>query len=368
MSGCGQLIAEEIRQRGPISFARFMELALYAEGCGYYTSGMMRVGRAGDFLTNVSMGEAWGLVVAHHCLAAWRAMGRPSEFRIVEQGAHDGQLAADILEALKQLCGEVRFQYQIIESSESQRRMQEERLRERGVKWWRSLEEAAPIVGIHISNELVDALPFHIIRACRQGWCELLVDEAGGEFVFVSGALSEEILPMVEKLPGRPEGYMAEVRPAVVRWIRQVADALRMGYVLVMDYGMSRDQLLHPSRMRGTFAAYEGHLRDEMVLAKPGERDITAHVDFTSLAEAARKAGLVIDGLADQHHFVVRELEGWLRGHDGQPAGRLMRQVAALMHPAMMGSKFFAMGLRTAEVPALTKFFNREVGRGEIDG
>ncbi|GAB4171350.1 MAG: SAM-dependent methyltransferase [Terrimicrobiaceae bacterium] len=349
---CHEFIAAEIASAGPIPFARFMELALYSKEHGYYASGIPRVGRSGDFFTGVSVGPALGLVLSRHVLAAWKAMGHPSDFCIVEQGANDGSLAGDLLGALAATDLGDCVHYHIIEPLPAWRSRQQAVLGgDSRVKWFDSLENSPRFHGIHISNELVDALPFHIVSAVENGWQELLVEAWEGGFRFLGGPPSDAVRDMVAKLPPRPPGYLTELRPSVSEWIASVAERLLSGYVLVIDYGMESDRLLDLSRSRGTFRAYQGHHCDENVLAEPGCRDLTAHVDFTELAAAACRVGLREDGWTDQHHFVIRTLAGWLREREGHHPDRLLRGIKMLMHPSTMGLQFHVMGMRTSDVP-----------------
>jgi SAM-dependent MidA family methyltransferase len=154
-----------------------------------------------------------------------------------------------------------------------------------------------------------------------------------------------------EALPRRPAGVFAEVRPAAVAWISDVARILTRGYLLALDYGFSRKERLAPHRMRGTFASYKNHHRDENLLADPGERDLTAHVDFSDLAGAGLAAGLVPVGFCDQHHFMIGAASKLLKTLDGtDPASdphKLLHSLKTLMHPETMGTRFQAFAMTT---------------------
>lgn len=331
-----------------------MELALYADGCGYYAGGERRVGRAGDFFTGVSVGPALGMVMARHCLAVWRSMGEPENFDIVEQGANDGALAGDVLAALEGSGLAAGVRYRIVEPLPALCTIQKASLgADERVDWVESIASAPEFTGIHISNELVDALPFHIVRAKEDGWDELFVGLDDGEFRFIARPPSGAIRDMVDRLPARQPGYLAELRPSAEAWIASVAGKLLRGCVTVIDYGMESARLLDPSRARGTFRAYEGHRCDDDILARPGSRDLTAHVDFSALSEAANRAGLVSSGLTDQYHFVIRTMADWLRDQDGREPDQLMRGIKMLMHPSTMGTRFRVLTLRTPDLPIL---------------
>lgn len=344
------LIAAEIAAEGSITFARFLELALYHPELGYYASGRARIGQAGgDFYTNVSVGPIFGRVLAGQFREMWERMGKPQRFCLVEQGANDGQLAADVLAALP---GEmlVSTEYWIVEGAELLRQQQEERLAPFAgkVHWARDLSELPPFIGVHFSNELIDALPFHLVRSTGEVWDEMMVAREGGDFVFVGHPPTSGLDGEVSRLPQRASGYMTELRPAARSWIEQLGSKLQAGYVLVIDYGFTREELLSLDRAEGTFSCYRAHHRDAKPLEDVGEKDITAHVDFTALAEAAREAGFRVDGWADQHHFMVGASEALLRSLEGPPTAetqKLLRTIKTLLHPESMGTQFHYLAL-----------------------
>ncbi len=339
-----QIIAAEAAAEGSLTFARFMELALYHPESGYYSSGRAGIGRAGDFYTNVSVGPVFGRVLAGQFHEMRQHLGNPGDFTIVEQGAHHGQFAADILSVQEGVS------YVIVEPPGAQRDAQRERLAPFGdrVFWYDSLNDLPPFQGVHFSNELVDALPFHLVRSTGRDWEELRVN--GPEFI--PAPPSEEIADECTRLPIRPAGYITELRPAAAKWIRSVAEKLQRGYILAVDYGFSREELLAEHRSEGTFSCYHAHRRDTQPLVSPGEKDITAHVDFTALTEAAVAAGLKLLGETDQHHFMVGAAEDLMRALPSPPdagAQKTLRALQTLMHPSTMGTQFhyltFAKGV-----------------------
>lgn len=339
-----EIIAREISSGGPISFARFMELALYAPGAGYYASGKSRVGKGGDFFTSASVGQAFGAALACKFREIWELFGRPDEFRIIEQGANDGRLAADVLEfAGRDFGGAIR--YEILEPLGSLKRIQKETLAPfAGKVFWNPGPSAAP--GVFFCNELVDALPFHLLESNGSAWNELFVGmESPRAFSFVARPVSDGIAPP----PPRPSGYLAEVRPAAASWIRETAARLGAGYFFVIDYGYSDPG--ERERPRGTFAAYRNHRRDENLLEDPGEKDLTAHVDFSALEVAARDVGLVPCGFSDQGPFLARAAEPLLRELDGQAGHKLLRGLTTLIHPGLMGASFKVATFRTPSAP-----------------
>ncbi len=350
MPALPDLIAAEIAQGGPHSFARFIELALYHPQLGYYASGRAKIGRGGDFYTNVSIGPVFGRVLAGQFREMWRHLGQPAGFCLVEQGAHDGQLAADVLSALPDLP----LQYWIVEPSASLRELQQETLRGRAVRWAESLEDLPTFDGVHFSNELVDALPFHLVQSTGDTWEELFVVSHQDGFAFRPAAPSPALRDDLREFPSRPAGTIAEVRPVVRGWLGALGKKIRTGWVLVVDYGLSREKLHAPHRREGTFSCYQGHRRDAKPLEDPGNKDITAHVDFTALMAAARENGFRVEGFADQHHFLVGASESLLKSLDGPPdsaSQKLLRTLQTLLHPESMGTQFHYLALSKGLAP-----------------
>lgn len=333
------VIAGEIRRTGPMPFSRFMEIALYGQPGGYYASGLERVGRGGDFFTSVSAGPLFGRLLAGQFLEMHELLGRPSDFTIVEQGANNGRLLADVLTALDGTALEG-AQALIVEPLDVLRGRQSVTLEGRRVEWVDSPSRLREFCGVHFSNELFDALPFEILRCSGGSWHALHVVESDGGFVFEASA---EVFGG-EALPARPDGFLTEVRPSQAELLREISGKMAGGFLLAIDYGMSRRELLAPHRREGTFACYSAHRVDARPLEMPGTKDITAHVDFSSLARDAVHGGFELRGFTDQHHFIVGASESLLRELDGMPPdAKLLRSLRTLMHPETMGAQFKAV-------------------------
>jgi SAM-dependent MidA family methyltransferase len=355
-------ILAEIATEGPLTFARFMDLALYDPVVGYYASGRGKIGKQGDFFTNVSVGPVFGYILAGQFREMWFRLGRPSPFFLVEQGANDGRLALDILSATDEETL-TSIQYWIVEPFPILRRLQEQTLKGFGSKvhWAEDLDALPVFDGVHLSNELVDALPFHLIRSKGEEWEELLVAAYEDRLVFEVSEPGKLLADKVKVLPRRIKGTIAELRPAACAWIQTIASKLRTGFVLIIDYGFSREQLLSPHRTEGTFACHRAHRRDARPLDEPGEKDITAHVDFTTLAGSALDAGFRIEGYADQHHYLVGASQDLLKMLDRPPdsaSQKTLRSLQTLLHPESMGTQFhylaFSKGVNLT--PGLTSF------------
>jgi SAM-dependent MidA family methyltransferase len=342
-------ILAEIAATGPLTFARFMDLALYDPEVGYYASGRAKIGRHGDFFTNVSVGPVFGRILAGQFREMWSRLGSPRQFALVEQGASDGQLALDILSTMD---GEVfgAVDYWIIEPFPVLRRLQEQTLKplQAKVRWIEDLDAMPAFDGIHFSNELVDAFPFHLVRSSGERWKELRVGARQDRLVFEFREPGTALADRLAALPPRAEGTIAELRPTACDWIHALAKSLNSGFVLIIDYGFTREELLAPHRTDGTYCCYQAHRRDARPLDDPGQKDISAHVDFTTLAKSALDAGFRIEGFTDQHHYLVgasQDLLATINQPPDQASQKTLRALQTLLHPESMGTQFHYLAL-----------------------
>ncbi|MGI8431736.1 MAG: class I SAM-dependent methyltransferase [Chthoniobacterales bacterium] len=332
-----------IAREGPITFARFMAETLYHPTDGYYSSGRAVIGRRGDYFTSVSVGPIFGRMLAGQFAEIWEKLGQPGDFTIVEQGAHDGQLAADVLGALREREPELSetLRYRIVEPFPVLAERQQEKLEtvaER-VEWVAALEEMQPFSGVHFSNELLDSMPVHLLAGENGTWRERFVEVAAGEFAFVDRPVSAPGL--LQKLPEAPnERYETEVNLAVLTWIDALAPKLRRGVILIADYGFVREEFYALHRKRGTLQSYAAHRVLASPLVQVGASDRSAHVEWTSLAERAEERGLTIAGFADQHHFLTG-----LLAKNPTLAGTNGRALQTLLHPEFLGTRFQFLGL-----------------------
>lgn len=317
---------------GRVSFSSVMELALYHEEFGYYGPGPRRIGREGDFFTSVSVGPLYGRLLAQFALQEWQRLGEPGDFALIEQGAHDGQLAADILDAVE-IPG---VKYLIHEPNPRYRVVQRQRLGAR-VGWLESLSEA-PAHALFLSNELPDAFPVDLVRWDGSRWQELQVD-AERRFVPCSPG-SPELAAEIVKLPtGLEPGHIMEIGLTALNWVRELSSAPFRGGVFIADYGLDEDEFT--TRPAGTLRRYRDHQTDDKVLEELGRCDLTAHVNFTRLIAEAERHGLRTDHYDLQGRFLTRLAVPWLKKLEGQPldAG-VLRQFQSLTHPALMGRSF----------------------------
>jgi SAM-dependent MidA family methyltransferase len=349
-----RFIRAEIEKHGPVPFAWFMHQALYHPDHGYYSSGRCAIGRKGDYFTNVSVGPMFGRLLDAQFAEIWERLGKIDNFVIVEQGAHDGQFARDVLESLQKRAPEF-FEamcYRIVEPfpilQERQSRTLE--LFRDKIEWRDSLQ---PFVGIHFSNELLDAMPVRLIS----GNVEKLVDIEGDNFVLVErllrqgAAASSGAVALAEatRLP-RDEGVFNQ---AVLDWIDDLAANLQRGYVITIDYGRSGDEFQGNVQVR----AHHRHL--DSPFEEIGHADISMHVDWPSIVERAQANGLRVAGFTDQHHFLTGIMSELPAGDWGQSplpdSPKAKRELQTLLHPEMLGRAFQVLALSKNVDPAAPK-------------
>lgn len=294
-----------------------MKQALYHPEHGYYSSGRCAIGRKGDYFTNVSIGPLFGQLMTAQFAEIWGQLGNIDNFVIVEQGAHDGQFARDVLQSAQLRAPEFfeALDYRIIEPFPILRERQSQMLEpfRNKIEWRNPLE---PFTGVHFSNELLDAMP---VRLIGHGM-EKLVGLQDDRFAFIEGSLSNTAF-----------------NQAALEWIDNLAANLKRGYVIAIDYGHSGDEF------QGDIQVRARHRHLDSPFEQIGHADITMHVDWTSIARRAEAAGLAIAGFADQHHFLTGIISTW---PDLVQADRqTKRALQTLLHPEMLGRAFQVMAL-----------------------
>jgi SAM-dependent MidA family methyltransferase len=355
-----ELIRREIIAHGVLSFARFMELALYCPDYGYYEAKKDNPGRSGDFYTSVSVGELFGQLLAFQ-FAGWlepEAESQRSEAGIIEAGAHDGTLAGDILNWLQRARPGLfeRIQYVIVEPSLRRQEWQKEKLEKFAphVRWFADLKTLSRVThhpslhSVIFSNELLDAMPVHRFGwdAAGQKWFEWGVACEGEEFNWVRMTESRHLSLATPHAPQEllavlPDGYTIEMSPAAENWWREAAGILKRGRLMTLDYGLGADELFSPSRPHGTLRAYfRQHVVGDL-LANAGEQDITAHVNFPAIQAAGESAGLTTESFMAQTQFLTRILERTAKDKSfGEWNATRTRQFQTLTHPEHLGRTF----------------------------
>jgi len=342
------IIRREIAERGRITFERFMELALYHPAHGYYSAGGPRIGPEGDYYTSTDVSPLFGATLGRQVVEMWELLGRPDPFHVVEHGAGKGLLAADLLgwagAAHPEFYRAVR--YLIVEVSPAARERQREHLWRLPVSWADDADlEEDSVIGVCLSNELADALPFHRIRMTGAGIDELWVVDDGLALGLAPGEPSDRRLESyVERWGGalRP-GQQAEVNLRAIDWARRVVRSLRRGFFLTIDYGGRAEEVHGPDHPDGTLACYYRHTRNRDPLRRVGEQDITAHVNFSALAEAVREAGGEVTGYTTQGYFLaalgIGEAVEWAlrRAKSAREFEQARAQVEELVRPDGLG-------------------------------
>jgi SAM-dependent MidA family methyltransferase len=350
MKNLFELIRREAAKTGVLPFARFMELALYAPGCGYYETEKNNIGRHGDFFTSASTGELFGQLLAFQ-FAEWLEEFQTSNLKpqIVEAGAHDGKLAADILTWLQSNRPELfkQIEYCIIEPSARREEWQRETLKPFAskVRWFPRFNNSTiqQFNGVIFSNELLDAMPVHRHGwdANSKKWFEWGVAVEGGKFIWTKIPNSRFRMPNAELEIVLPDNYTVEISPAAENWWREAANILKHGKILTIDYGLTDNELFSPARTNGTLRAYFRHHVTDDILANVGEQDLTAHVNFSAIQKVGEEAGLKTETFSTQTKFLTQILEKTLAEKNfGEWNASRTRQFQTLTHPEHLGRAF----------------------------
>ena len=348
-------ISSEIAKSGPIPFVRFMELALYHPQYGYYMrqpdeAQAERIGWSGDFYTSSDVHPILSRAIAAQARQMDELLGHPLPFTIIEMGAGKGLLARDCLAAIhaRQDDFSSRVRYVLIERSPAMQALQKQNLapwlNQPGlVTWVEGLDALGPqsVTGLFFSNELVDAFPVHRIRMAGGQTQELFVDYRDGRFEECLKPLSTPALGhYLQRLNQTwPEGYKTELNLQALGWMEQVAQRIDRGFVITIDYGHTAQDLYGPERKNGTFLCYYQQLTGDVPYERIGQQDMTAHVDFTSLATVGVAAGLHVTGFTNQMSFLmglgVEEMIGQL-----DPESPEFGAAIHLLKPDGMGRTF----------------------------
>ena len=342
---------------GAVPFSRFMELALYAPGLGYYSAGASKFGPAGDFTTAPEMGPVFAACVAESLAPVLQQLG--AQARFLELGGGTGAFAAVALKRLMELDA-LPDRYAILEPSAQLRERQRETLRERlspplfELVEWPDTPFADDWDGVLFANEVIDALPTPRFAIAGGEVMEEHVVVEDGAFARVDRPADAFLSNAVRHIERRlertlPDGYRSEVLPQLPYWIQAVSGGMRRGAMLFVDYGHPRAEYYQAERRDGTLRAFHRHRMHDDPLRWPGLQDITASVDFTALAEAGVAAGFDFAGYCSQASFLLGNgLAGVLERIEriGDEAERLRRteEVKKLTLPSGMGERFGVMG------------------------
>lgn len=359
-------IRDEIKSHGGwIGFARYMELALYAPGLGYYMAGARKLGREGDFVTAPEISPLFGETLARQ---AAQVLDAGLE-EILEIGAGTGALAASLLVELERL-GRLPARYLILEVSADLRERSRDTIAARAphlmerVAWLNRLPPS--FSGVVLGNEVLDAMPAHMVRVTEGGIEESGVETAdGGEFRWGWRPATGELLKAARELE-LPPGYTTEIGLVSRGFVRSLAEVLERGVSIFIDYGFPRHEYFHPQRATGTLMCHYRHHAHDDPFFLPGLQDITSHVDFSAMADAGVDAGMELLGYTTQAQFLINcGITDVLARVPAEDAGRylpLANQANRLLSPAEMGELFkviaFGKGLEAGFKSPLTGFRN----------
>jgi len=370
-----QLIQKAIKaQGGKISFADYMNLALYAPGLGYYSAGLKKFGRQGDFITAPEISPLFSQCLALQCI---EIMQQTQQKVILEVGAGSGIMAIELVSELEKRAN-LPEQYLILELSAELRDRQKKAIKARlphlykYFVWLDRLPES-PFSGIILGNELLDAMPVHLLKIEQKALFERYIAlDNKGDFIWQDD-LPEN--PRLEKMadsirsihsslqhlndkPGK--AYITEVNCQAIDWIKSIAEILKEGAILLIDYGYSAQEYYHPQRSMGTLMCHYQHHRHDDPFYLPGIQDITAHIDFSSIARAAKESGLNVCGFTTQAHFLMAgglvELTKDCDPDDTITFYETARQIKMLTLPEEMGELFKVILLSTDKKLSLTAF------------
>jgi SAM-dependent MidA family methyltransferase len=360
-------IATEIAANGPVPFSRFMQLALYEPRYGYYMAGQHKFGPAGDFVTAPEISPLFSQCLAAQCAEVLREI---PQGEILEIGGGSGVMAVDILRHLERLDCLPR-KYYLLELSGELRERQRRALSDRApqllprVEWLTSLEDRSLRGGVVLANEVLDAMPVERFCKAAAGLEVLRVDRdaQNDRFLWVSDNAGPELRAALQTIEADlgfalPDGYCSELNLNLGPWFNTLSDCLARGVMLLIDYGYPRREFFSAERAMGTLMCHYRHHAHGDPLQRVGLQDITAHVDFTAVAEAASAAGFAVAGFGGQADFLLacgidRLLQAQTESRGATEVERLraIQGFKTLMLPSEMGERF--------KVMAVTKQYDR---------
>ncbi len=340
------------KNNGAISFSRYMELALYAPGLGYYAAGSTKLGEEGDFITAPEISPLFSQALANAILPALN-----KDDIILEVGAGRGRMAADLLVYLKKK-NKLPGEYWILELSADLRERQKKTIEENfpefidNIKWLDELPEK--FSGVVLANELLDAMPVQLFQKTENDINDVNVTWLNDKFEFqVTSSFDARLISRVQDIESELNlefnaGYISEINFAAEDWIKSIAERLQQGIIILLDYGFPRHEYYHEQRNQGTLMCHYRHRTHPDAFVYPGLQDITAHVDFTSMADAALEANLQVIGYTNQVSFLMGagllELADLENEVDTKQQMETASQIKKLTLPHEMGELFKVIG------------------------
>ncbi len=340
-------ITSEIKQNGAISFAKFMNMALYEPGLGYYSAGLNKIGSAGDFITASELGS---LFAQCHAVVFADVLKQLKAPQIVELGAGTGQFCCDLLMTLNELnC--LPLKYIIIEVSADFRQVQQQKIESlppaiRNCVEWSDQPPQHAYEGIVFANEVLDALPVEVFKYEPSGYQQLMLKFDGNQYTEHWQPFTAEMSKRLNQMQlNLPVGYRSEFLPQLGAWLSSVSDHLTKGLIMLVDYGYGRSTYYHPQRTMGTLVCQRRHQANFDPYQDVGLQDITAFVDFTAVAEALESTGFTLAGYTTQGDFLVDAgIDQWIDSNaDYGQYYRLVSEMKHLVLAEEMGEKFKTM-------------------------
>jgi len=363
-----ELIMAEIAIK-QVTFSHFMELALYAPGLGYYSAGAQKFGKAGDFITAPEISPLFAQCIARQCQQVFSELTSPIIFEV---GAGSGALCADLLLALD-AHNALPEKYWILAVSAQLKEKQQQLIQQRcpqlfeRVVWLNQLPDAE-FNGVIVANELLDAMPVNLFQWHNNNINELFVTVTDNQFQLqpgepISANLSQAVTHIQNDLPEPlPQAYTSEVNLLLQAWFASITEKLQKGLVLLIDYGFARQSYYHPQRDAGTLMCHYRHHAHPDPFIFIGLQDITAHVDFTHVAEVANAAGMTVAGFTSQAYFLLScgITELLTECHDADSGANTAehyaqaQQIKQLTLPSEMGELFKVIALtQDLDIPLL---------------
>ncbi|MDM8565734.1 SAM-dependent methyltransferase [Candidatus Halobeggiatoa sp. HSG11] len=344
---------------GIIPFNEFMRLALYAPGLGYYSAGMRKFGTDGDFVTAPEISPLFAQCIARQCQ---QVLTNFDAGVILELGAGSGIMAVDILKTLQEL-NSLPKRYFILEVSADLQQQQREMLQTKApqflplVEWLHELP-TEPLQGIILANEVLDAMPVQKFHIKQDDITEFNITHDSDSFVWHEQTTTDTALQEAVTALDLPDDYISEINLALPAWLQSIADILAEGMILLIDYGFPSNEFYHPQRNQGTLMCHYRHHSHIDPLILVGLQDITAHVDFTTVAEAASLAELQVAGYTNQANFLLgcglADILFSLNPDDKQNYLPHAQQAKTLILPSEMGELFKVMALtKNFDMPLL---------------
>ncbi len=367
-------IAKQLKRQGSILFSKYMEMALYTPEIGYYAGALQKIGRQGDFITAPEVSPIFSRCLARQ---AAQVLEKLAEANIIEFGAGQGTMCKDILIELNQLDVAIE-RYYIVEISLDLKQRQKQSLQEslpeelfQKIVWLDTLPKT-PISAVVLANEVLDAMPFERIRVepdrALQGFVQYQPETQRFEWDYqpiTDKSLQRFTNQLIRNIGEVSDlGYETEINLNIRPWLKSVSDSISEGAVFLIDYGYTRQEYYQPARVMGTLRCHYQHRAHSNPFFYPGLQDITAHVDFTAVAEDAFDSGLKVSGYTTQAHFLMSS--GLLEmsvdtNADIEEQVKIAQQIKTLTLPDEMGETFKVIGLTKNFDAPLIGFVTRDL-------